>query len=109
MGRADYLDANLYHCDAPLLSRSNGSHLQIAVLDWTDYTLSNLTTVRYNDTSTLARSFEDGRVYWLSGGDLRALSFAVCGVHADREGVPGGGVSVVMAGVGKAPNEEVAQ
>ncbi|MGB0236117.1 MAG: LamG-like jellyroll fold domain-containing protein [Poseidonia sp.] len=66
MGRADYLDANLYNCDAAFLSRSNGSHMQLALLDWTDYTLSNLTTVRYNDTSTLARSFEDGRVYWLS-------------------------------------------
>ncbi|MEL0267084.1 MAG: hypothetical protein VW945_06285, partial [Candidatus Poseidoniales archaeon] len=72
MGRADYLDANLYNCDAAFLSRSNGSHLQLAVLDWTDYTLSNMTTVRYNDTSTLARSFEDGRVYWLSEAVLYA-------------------------------------
>ena len=72
MGRADYLNANLYHCDAAFLSRSNGSHMQLAVLDWTDYTLSNLTTVRYNDTSTLARSFEDGRVYWLSESVLYA-------------------------------------
>jgi len=72
MGRPDYLDANLFNCDVPFLARSNGSHLQISALDWTDYTLDNLTTVRYNDTSTLARSFTDGRVYWLSQGTLYA-------------------------------------